>query len=60
MSVILTLKVVLIYTFTEKRYNLFTMQRPFGVGCHSNVNLETNISLFFSTGKPFTDHLVFV
>ena len=53
LSVILTLKVVLINTFNEKSNNLspccFSMVADhLALGCHGNVNLEPNISLFLA------------
>ena len=52
MSIILTLKVALIYTYTEKRNSLlkccFSMVADhLALDCHSNVNLEPNIFLLF-------------
>ena len=57
MSVILTLKVVLINTFTEKSNNLVTccfsmVADHLALGCHGNVNLEPNISLFLALIDP--------
>ena len=57
MSVILTLIVVLISTFTEKSNNLlpccFSMVADhLALGCHGNVNLEPNISLFLALIDP--------
>ena len=53
MSVILTLKVVLINTFNETSKNLspccFSMVADhLALDCHGNVNLEPNISLFLA------------
>ena len=55
--VILTLKVVLINTFTEKRNNLLTccfsmVADHLALGCNGNVNLEPNISLFLALIDP--------
>ena len=57
MSVILTLKVVLINTFTEKTNNLLTycfsmVADHLALGCHGNVNLEPNFSLFLALIDP--------
>ena len=57
LSVILTLKAVLINTFTEKRNNLLTccfsmVADHLALGCHGNVNLEPNISLFSALIDP--------
>ena len=57
LSVILTLKVVLINTFTEKRNNLLTccfsmVADHLALGCHGNVKLEPNISLFLALLDP--------
>ena len=57
LSNILTLKVVLINTFTEKRNNLLTccfsmVADHLALGCHGNVNLEPNISLFLALIEP--------
>ena len=65
MSVILTLKVVLINAFTEKSNNLLTCcfsmvadHLPFGY--HGNVHLEPNISLFLALIDPIGIFLNFV
>ena len=65
MSVILTLKVVLIKTFTEKSNNLLTccfsmVADHLALGCHGNVNLEPNISLFLALIDPIGIFLYFV
>ena len=57
MSVILTLKVVLINTFTEKRNNHLTccfsmVADDLALGSHGNVNLEPNIFLFLALIEP--------
>ena len=57
MSVILTLKVVLINTFIEKSNNLlpccFSMVADhLALSCHGNGNLEPNISLFLALIDP--------
>ena len=52
MSFILTLKVVLINTFTEK-ITIFSMVADhLALGCHGNANLEPNISLFLVLIDP--------
>ena len=61
MSVVLTLKVVIINTFTEMSYNLLTCcfsmaADHLALGCHGNVNLEPNISVF-STARSNRDFL---
>ena len=55
MSVILTLKVVLIHTFTTKsnKNAVFSMvAENLALGCHGNVNLEPKISLFLALVDP--------
>ena len=50
---ILPLNVVLIYTFAEKRLQTLCMVVDhLALGCHGNVKLEPNISLFLALVYP--------